>query len=142
MCCSHECYQHVGTCCWTLWAEGLYAVNARTLALDAGGTALFTQPEMVKNQQKLSKDVNLVCNWIWRIEFQGYCSSALFLSWFSFLYVVKEWSDLNRKVSCEQSRRKKGGATSFHECILTIGEVWRIIFKGSIYLFLSGWNIA
>ena len=56
------------------------AVNARTLALDAGGTALFTQPEMVKNQQKLSKDVNLVYNWIWRIEFQGYCSSALFLS--------------------------------------------------------------
>ena len=92
--------------------------------------------------KKLTKGVNLVYDWIWCIEFQGYCSSALILLWFSFLYVVKEWSDINRKGSYEQSRWKKGGATSFHECILTIGEVWWIIFIGSIYHSLSGWNIA
>ena len=28
-------------------------MNTRTLALDAGGTALFTQPEMVKKSAKI-----------------------------------------------------------------------------------------
>ena len=37
---------------------------------------------------------------------------------------------------------KEGLATSFHECVLATGEVSRIIFVGSIYHSLSGWNIA